>query len=77
MKIPYPLLRAWDRFEAWINVPVWYWHRQRFEVRRIDIMLTVFGIFCVAYYTYYDGIRGALIGGLMYIMMVMVSVWIL
>jgi hypothetical protein len=47
------------------------------KVRRIDIVLAIFGIFCVGYYAYYGGLQGALLGGLMYVMMVMIAVWML
>ncbi len=55
----------------------WDWMNDEVKVRRIDIMLSVFGIFCVAYYAYFDGLQGALLGGLLYIMMVMIAVWLL
>lgn len=63
------LAERWETVSVWLNTDI--------KVRRIDIVLSVFGIFCVAYYAYYDGVRGALVGGLMYIMMIMISVWML
>ena len=63
------LAERWDAISDWLNTDI--------AVRRIDIILAGFGIFCVAYYAYFDGVRGALLGGLMYVMMVMIAVWML
>jgi hypothetical protein len=63
------LAQRWEACSDWLNTDI--------KVRRIDIALLVFGIFCVSYYAYYDGLQGALLGGLMYIMMVMIAVWML
>jgi uncharacterized membrane protein YagU involved in acid resistance len=62
---------TWGRLEAWINVPVYR------RVRRIDVILAVGFVFCVSYYWYVSGWRSAIVGGLMYIMMMMVSLWLL
>ena len=61
------LAGRWETVSGWLNTDI--------KVRRIDIVLSVFGIFGVAYYAYYDGVRGALVGGLMYVMGVMIAVW--
>lgn len=44
------------KFHDWLNVEIWSW------VRRIDVILTVLCIGCVAYYAYTSGLKGALLG---------------
>jgi hypothetical protein len=75
VKIPYPVLRAWDRWSAWINVPIWAY--KRIEVRRIDVLLVFFGIFCTGYYYWTSGWLGALQGLAMYVLVVMIALWLL
>jgi glucose-6-phosphate-specific signal transduction histidine kinase len=62
---------AWAPFQDWLNVPIYR------KARRIDVVLVIFGIFCVSYYWYTSGWQGALLGGLMYIMMLMIALWFL
>jgi hypothetical protein len=60
----------------WLNVPVL---RGKIEVRRIDVLIVLFGIICCLYYSYaYDSwLKGILIGGSEYILMVMIGLWFL
>jgi hypothetical protein len=55
----------------WINAPVWG------RIRRIDVLLVILGIICVGYYGYTSGLMGGLQGGLLFVLMVMISVWLL
>jgi hypothetical protein len=75
MQIPIPrvLVRVWDAFCDWGNVPIW--QRGRFELRRLDVLLAAGGIFCVGYYYYFYGWRGALQGGVAYVLMAMIALW--
>jgi hypothetical protein len=59
----------------WINVPIY--ERGRIRVTRIDVLLVVLGAVCVGYYWYFSGWLGGLQGGLLYVMMVMIAVWLL
>jgi hypothetical protein len=61
----------------WVNVPIYA--RGRLEVRRIDVLIVLFGIICCLYYSYaYDSwLKGILIGGSVYILMVMIGLWFL
>jgi hypothetical protein len=63
------LAERWEVVSDWLNTDL--------KARRIDAVLLVFGILCVSYYAYFDGLGGAMIGALMYIMMVMIAVWML
>jgi hypothetical protein len=45
----------------WFNVPVLY------RVLRIDLLMCVFFLFSCAWYGYYYGIMGAIQGGVMFI----------
>lgn len=74
IRLPQWLESAWDRYMAWVNVPLWT--RGRFEVRRIDVGLAIGFVICVAYYSMY-GWQSALAGGAMYVLMAMIALWIL
>ena len=63
------LAERWEAVSDWLNADL--------KARRIDAVLLVAGIFCVTYYYWTSGWQGALLGGLMYIMMVMIAVWML
>ena len=62
---------AWARLEDWLNVPIYRWFRN------IDLILVMGFIICVVWYYYTSDWQGAIIGGLMYILMAMVSLWLL
>jgi hypothetical protein len=68
---------AWEPVEDWLNIAIY--KRGRFEIRRIDMLIVLFGIICCLYYSYaYDSwLKGILIGGLGYILMVMIGLWFL
>jgi glucose-6-phosphate-specific signal transduction histidine kinase len=62
----------------WINVPI-YEHqhgRLRIRITRIDVLLVVFGVICVGWYGYTSGWQGALLGGLFYVMVLMMALWL-
>lgn len=71
IRIPQILVRAWDAWEAWANVPVWR------QVRRIDLILALGFIGCVSWYGYTTGWRGALLGGVMYLCVMAMALWLL
>jgi len=75
MEIPIPsrLVRAWDAFCDWANVPIW--RRGRLELRRLDIILVAFFFLCVGYYYWKGGPMGAIQGGLVYGIVAMLSLW--
>ena len=64
-------MSLWTRFEDVVNVPVYR------KVRRIDVILVVGGILCVAFYWYTSGWQWAILGGLMYLMFMMIGLWML
>ncbi len=70
MRIPQKLVSAWDRYDEWVNVDVYR------RVRRIDVIVAVGFVGCVAYYWLASGWQWAIIGGLMYIMMAMIALWL-
>jgi glucose-6-phosphate-specific signal transduction histidine kinase len=63
------IAQRWEAVSVWLNADL--------KARRIDAILLVGGIVCVTYYYWASGWQGALVGGLMYIMMVMISVWLI
>jgi uncharacterized membrane protein YagU involved in acid resistance len=65
------LVSAWARLEAWLNAPFYH------KARRIDLILAIGFVLCVSYYWYVSGWRGAIIGSLMYILMMMVCLWLI
>jgi glucose-6-phosphate-specific signal transduction histidine kinase len=70
IRVPKFIVSAWAPIGDWINVPIYK------DFRRIDVILVISGVFTVAYYWYFYGWRQALIGGLMYILIVMAGVWL-
>jgi hypothetical protein len=70
IRIPQFIVSAWTPIEDWVNVPIYK------DFRRIDAILVLAGVFATGYYWYLYGWRQALIGGLMYILMVMASIWL-
>jgi hypothetical protein len=75
IRIPRFLVTAWDAFGDWSNVPVY--RRGRLEVRRLDILLAIGFVGCVAWYGITIGWQGALAGGLTYIMFAMIALWVM
>jgi hypothetical protein len=73
---------AWAHFQDYVNVPVYTFHNinrygSRFDIRRIDMILALGFIICVSYYWYIAGWQWSIIGGLMYIMFLMVALWLI
>jgi hypothetical protein len=58
------------RYLDWINQPAYG------PIRRIDVVLALGFIGCVAYYSTFNW-QSALAGGLLYIMLGMISIWLL
>jgi glucose-6-phosphate-specific signal transduction histidine kinase len=61
---------SWDAFVRWGDVKV------SPRIRRIDLLLVALGIVCVGYYALTTGWQGAIVGGLLYILMVMMALWV-
>jgi hypothetical protein len=75
IRIPRVVTTAWDGFGEWANVPIY--KLGRFEVRRLDVLLLLAGVFCVGYYWWTTDWHGALLGGAMYVLMLMMALWLL
>jgi len=60
---------AWAHFQDYLNVPIYH------KARRIDVILAIGFLICVSYYWYVSGWQWAVIGGLMYILFLMVGLW--
>ena len=63
------LAERWDAISDWLNTDI--------TIRRIDLVMGVCGVFCVALYGYLDGLRGAVIGGGVYLLVLMVTLWLI
>ena len=63
------LAQRWEAVSDWLNADL--------KARRIDAVLLFAGIACITYYYLTGGVGAALIGGLMYLMMVMIGLWLL
>jgi hypothetical protein len=59
----------------WLNEPIY--QRGRLELRRIDVLLFILGSGIATHYWLFYGWRWAVIGALIYILVVMAAVWIL
>lgn len=66
IKVPLVLVRAWDKFGDWANVPVWR-PIAGLELLRIDLVIAAAFLFCVTWYGYWYGWMGALQGGVMFV----------
>jgi hypothetical protein len=75
IRIPRFVVRAWDRLGDWSNVPLWT--RGRLEVRRIDIILALGFIGCVTWYAITAGWQTAIMGGVMYLVVMAMALWLL
>lgn len=67
------LTTTWKLWDEWINQPIYT--RGRVRVTRIDVLLAGLGVVCVGYYYWTSGWLGALAGGLLYVMMMMIALW--
>jgi hypothetical protein len=65
--VPQRLIDLWTRFGDVFNA--WIWKHDRFEVRRIDILLVILLMFTVASCWAAYGWSGALQGGVFFIVM--------
>jgi hypothetical protein len=73
-RLPKPLARAWTRFGDWSNTPLVKASKR--DIRRIDVILILGGIFCASYYGITGGGWGAALTGLgMYVLVVMMALW--
>jgi|KBSMisStaDraftv2_1062788.scaffolds.fasta_scaffold08873_6 hypothetical protein len=63
------LARRWEAVSDWLNTDI--------RVRRIDIALWAFGILSVTYYGYFYDLKTALAGGLLYLMILLICVWMI
>jgi hypothetical protein len=75
IRIPDIVVRVWDRMGDWNNVPIYT--RGKIEIRRIDIILALGFVGSVAWYGYTMGWRGAVGGGIMYLVVMAMALWIL
>lgn len=62
-------------FSEWANMPIY--ENRYIELRRIDMLLFVLGSLIASYYWIFYGWRMAVIGTLMYILVVMAAIWFL
>ena len=60
---------ALTKLHDWLNVEVFWW------VRRIDFILFVSGSGCVGWYGYYYGWKGAIMGGVAFVLMMWVGMF--
>jgi hypothetical protein len=67
--------RLLTAFTDWMNVPVWM--RGELEVRRIDIIMAIMGVFIFCFYLLLYSWQWAVLGTLTYIMVLMVVLWML
>jgi hypothetical protein len=76
VKIPLPQTPRWlDHSLTWINASIY--SRGKIELRRIDVVLALAFVGCVAYYWAVAGWIGALQGGAIYLMVALIALWML
>jgi hypothetical protein len=76
MNIPIPLFlaRAWHAFVEWGNVLVW--NHKRVEIVRIDLLMASCFLLCVALYGALHGVRGAIQGGIAFVILAALSLFV-
>lgn len=80
IRIPLPIVQAWGWFGDRVNVVVWkhpYGHEDKmFEVLRIDLLIVILFMFCTGFYWAAYGWQGALQGGVMFIAIAALSLFV-
>lgn len=71
IRIPRRVTAAWDFFMDWANVVV-IW-----RLRRLDFVMAALFVFCVSYYYWAGGWLVALQGGVLFIFIAMMALWVL
>lgn len=72
IKVPMFVVRANNRFIEWGNAHLW----SRFDLRRLDALVGVGFIFCVAWYGAQYGWQGALQGGAAFIALAALALFV-
>lgn len=76
MQIRIPKTPRWfGRYLDWINRPIYT--KNKIEIRRIDVALALGFVGCVSYYWIMSGWQGAVLGGAMYVMALMMALWLI
>jgi hypothetical protein len=78
ISIPRVVTRTWDAFVDWGDVRLWRyahpdWNGSKYtkpniELRRIDLVIAASFLLCTAWYGYTTGWRGAVMGGVTYVL---------
>jgi hypothetical protein len=61
------------RFEEWGNVEIYSY--QKLEIRRLDVLLLLMGVSIALFYWLLYSWQWAVIGTLMYVMVLMMALW--
>jgi hypothetical protein len=67
IRIPAVLVRSWDTFCDWGNIALL--EHGRFEMRRLDLLLTAFFVLCVSWYSYFYGWQDGVKGGALFVLL--------
>ena len=62
----------WNSFAEWGNAPL----SPRFDLRRLDVLLALFGILIFLFYWAFYSWQWAVIGVLMYGLVLMLALWV-
>ena len=65
---------ASDRFGDFLNIAVYY-RGGFFDIRVLDVITILGGVFCVVWYYLTQGLMGALQGGMLYLFVALCVLW--
>ena len=79
MRIPQPLgfawlARIWTKLGDWGDVEVY--RRGKLEIRRLDILLLLLGCSIAVFYWVFYSWQAALVGTLLYLLVMMCALWL-
>ncbi len=74
IRIPSAVMRHVDRLGDWANIEIW--RRGRIELRWLDLFVAAFFVACVGWYWFTSGWFGALQGGLFYVALAALAIWV-
>ena len=65
---------ASDRFGDFLNITLYY-RGGFFDIRVLDVITNIGGVFCVVWYYFTQGLMGALQGGMLYLFIALCALW--
>lgn len=65
---------ASDKLGDFLNITLYY-RGGFFDIRVLDVITNIGGVFCVVWYYFTQGLMGALQGGMLYLFIALCALW--